>query len=424
MHKHWIVLAPFVLAALACNLPAAPSGGVVSADAGATAAAATLAASGATAGATGVPTTGSAATASTSIPGSTPSLEPVGGLPAPLYYLGDDSQVWRVEVDAATLTQITFEPMRVVSFDVSLADGSVAYVSNNTLFRVDALGAGRTQFLNGPPLPAAEDYAGQVNGTIGAVLWSPTGDRIAYGLGGVNVYDLPSGETVLLLPSSPYPDLSGELPPDPIRFYSPASWAPDGARLLVNVSYFPEAGGLAFLTLDGTSYEELTNPDGIVCCSPAWSTDATAVYTSSAQVGMIAAGLWRADIATGQGVALIAGQQPDGSWALPGFAALLSDGQLYYFFATSSEEYPTGDELLTMTRSAPDGVAGRTALRADGYQVFNVLWDHDARGAVIVDTSTVDFSVYPSTGTMIWLPADGGPAVTLPAPGRDMVWGR
>jgi hypothetical protein len=63
-------------------------------------------------------------------------------LPHTLYFLGPDTasltQVFRIERDGRTQKQLTFEPESVNDFDVSQADGSVAYVAGNStvsLFR-------------------------------------------------------------------------------------------------------------------------------------------------------------------------------------------------------------------------------------------------------------------------------------------------
>src|SRR5262245_31419682 len=61
-------------------------------------------------------------------------------LPAPVYYLasaGPTQQIWRVDTDGSTRTQITKESASVTDFDVSPGDGSVAYVSGNALIKAD-----------------------------------------------------------------------------------------------------------------------------------------------------------------------------------------------------------------------------------------------------------------------------------------------
>ena len=66
-----------------------------------------------------------------------------------MYFLNNDSaglvQVYRLDKDGKTVTQITFEPVKVDHYDVSSVDGSVAYVSNNQMFMVDASGGKSSQ---------------------------------------------------------------------------------------------------------------------------------------------------------------------------------------------------------------------------------------------------------------------------------------
>src|SRR5512138_140610 len=62
---------------------------------------------------------------------------PTGALPHTFYYLAPDSagiaQVFRMETDGTTQHQVTSESVNISDYDVSLVDGSVAYVANNQL---------------------------------------------------------------------------------------------------------------------------------------------------------------------------------------------------------------------------------------------------------------------------------------------------
>ena len=74
-------------------------------------------------------------------------------LPHTFYFLGTDTadltQVFRIERDGETQKQLTFEPDSVKDYDVSLADGSVAYVANNQLLLVNADGSDRRLLVDG-----------------------------------------------------------------------------------------------------------------------------------------------------------------------------------------------------------------------------------------------------------------------------------
>lgn len=344
-------------------------------------------------------------------------------LPAPLYFLGEDEQIWRVEVDATTLAPVTAEPDAVVEFDVSPLDGSLVYITGNTLVRTDSMGGGRAVLVAGSSAPAEPDEQ-----WYGAVfsdpVWSPDGRQIAYGSNGVNVYSLDSNASTVLLPSDPFPtDFSDA--PELIQFYRPAEWSPDGTRLLVSVSYFPEGGTLRVVDLSDGSQVGITNPDGYVCCYETWSRDGLNVFFANDMVGMYESGLWRADVVGGMGVTLIAGEE-NGLYSLVAYPYQANDGQLYTFMAIT-QAFPEGYIPLAMTRSAPDGVTGRATLRSDSYILADVLWDPDGRGALIGDMSAQIMSVgYPAQASnpFLWLPSDDSPAVTLPAMGSMPQWGK
>src|SRR5512134_191409 len=98
-----------------------------------------------------------ALTASAAEQGLTPVLTPPpstsGLLPFSMYFLHTDSagilQVYCLEKDGKTVSQVTFEPVEVTSYDPSPVDGSVAYVSNNQLLLINADGGNRRMLLDG-----------------------------------------------------------------------------------------------------------------------------------------------------------------------------------------------------------------------------------------------------------------------------------
>ena len=103
-------------------------------------------------------------------------------LPAALYLLSDQSgsdQVYRLEQDGMTLTQVTFEPAPVRDFSVSSV-GRVAYISDNDLWLANADGSERTQMVDGPPQPSVEDN-NRINLEMSAPRWGPDGgqERVA-----------------------------------------------------------------------------------------------------------------------------------------------------------------------------------------------------------------------------------------------------
>src|SRR5688572_20292976 len=84
----------------------------------------------------------------TNVPEATTNL-----LPQSLYFLGRDSQsltqLYRMQRDGKTVTQLTFEPLNVTDYDVSIVDGSLAYVASNQLLLANADGSNRRVLVDG-----------------------------------------------------------------------------------------------------------------------------------------------------------------------------------------------------------------------------------------------------------------------------------
>src|SRR5512138_889517 len=88
-----------------------------------------------------------------------------GLLPHALLYLGRDNmgvmQVFRMARDGKTATQLTSEPTDVTEYDVSPADGSIAYVVNNQL--VYANGSVRRVLVDGGAVDPNNQLINQVS---------------------------------------------------------------------------------------------------------------------------------------------------------------------------------------------------------------------------------------------------------------------
>lgn len=354
-----------------------------------------------------------------------PTATPVPVLPAPLLFLSDRSgsnQIWRLADDSVTLTQLTNEAAPVIDFDVSPVDGRLAYVSGNDLLIVNADGAERMVFVNGPDLPPAPDSSSQISSSIGQPHWSPDGTQIAFGLNGVNLLGLSGGTPTVLIASDSVPQ-PPDFEPQGARFYWPSQWSPDGSRLLVNFAYFPEGGGVGVINSSGGNLTDIVSPEGIVCCNESWSIDGTAIYYANDSVGLISAGLWRADATSGESVTLFEGVVDD-VFTLVSHARQASDSRLYYFL-TRTNGFPTGYASLTMYSAGVDGISNQIQLRGDAYAIGEALWAPDGRGAVIVDvTAGVNSAPISFAGPLLYLKSDGGLPIDLTDDGHNLHWGK
>jgi WD40 repeat protein len=339
-------------------------------------------------------------------------------LPQSLYFLKNDNagfmQVYRLDPDGKTTRQITFEPSNVESYDVSPKDGSVAYTSNNQLLLVNSDGAGRNVLVDGGPLDSDDAY---ITRRVGGVVWSPDGETIAFGFGGLNFYALSSGGANRVLEN-----LVDTSPGIPIlrEGYAPVAYAPDGRKLLVNIAYY-EGGVYAIYYLDGgTLVRSPENP--VSCCVGSWSPDGSVYYAASPYLGLIAPGLWRIN-ADGTVVALLGIDSSQGGPIHFAQSPILGpDGRLYFFYnSVPSVEEVTSRTPLFMVSSEQDGVSDRVNLLPTPFDPVNeILWAPDASFAVMAFAPLPE--VYQG-GRVEMVYTDGRPRITLVPFAQDMRWG-
>jgi Tol biopolymer transport system component len=339
-------------------------------------------------------------------------------LPHSLYYLNNDKagllQVFRVAKDGKTFQQITFEPARVDSFDVSPIDGSVAYGSNNQLLLVDANGAGRRILLDG----GAVDGNAPFMNSVGNPVWSPDGKTIAFGHNGLNFYSLDTGSINNVLPDEV--DTSAGFP-IARSLYSPNRYSPDGTKLLINIGFY-EGGTYGVYRFSDNTVLRLSRSDGsMVCCEVRWVPDGSGLYVASRSIGMADSGLGYADASTGNVTMLLPGSAPDTTFNFAAGPQVGRDGKLYFFF-NNLPQIPTASHTpLYLVRSGTDGVTGRAQLKPDIYQNINeVLWAPDASLAVIAD-APIDAVNAGGTAEIVY--PDNRPDVVLTEFAQDMHWG-
>ncbi len=367
--------------------------------------------------------------------------EPVAGgvLPAPLYYLGGgpqiQNQIFRMERDGKTTTRITDEKpaqpdiLAITEFDVSPADGSLAYVvqtlPGTAVILTDDQGQNRRELVAGL--------------NANNVSWSPDGKQLAIKVtrpeatttgAEEGVYLVAPGDPELRLLQVDDPILDPNNPSPTARGYIPVAWSPDGRQLMLNAfSKVVETCEVAVINLENGKLTTLTAPEGMTtaCGSGVWSQDGQAVYVRMTNPGLSPPipGLWRADPATGETTPFIPGSPVEGTFTLVTGAHPGRDGSVYAFLGTTNEIPDVAEDpnvawpKFAMSRISADA-AQTEQLREETYENpgETVLWAPDDSGAVIGD-----FNVENGTSTLLWLPAGDGPSVDLAASSTVMHWG-
>jgi Tol biopolymer transport system component len=317
-------------------------------------------------------------------------------LPAPLYFLseaGGTNQIWRMERDAVTVTQITREGAKVDSYDVSPSGGSIAFVSRNQLILMGADGSDRR---------VVADFG---EGYGGSPKWSPDGSLLAYAQGGIRLFEPATGQDRLLRENG-----AGESVGN-VAIFSPRAWSPDGRHLLVSIGYY-EGAGLGILSIaDGELTANAPLSDMV-----AWKNDSSGILMASAWYPEMVGGdpgLWL----TGPGQDVSPLIQDAFVW----WPFQRPDSQLAYFI-----HRPAGRSVTSysaqMVASAIDG-SGEHALRnaplaLDVRDSFYALWAAD--GSAVVARI---FRPVSGSHEVLLLPAGNGPAVFLITEGFSFCWG-
>lgn len=344
-------------------------------------------------------------------------------LPHSLYFLGRDnqsiSQIYRVERDGKTVKQLTFEPVSVVDYDVSPADGSVVYVASNQLLLANADGSNRRMLVDGGTGPELRGFYRPV--------FSPGGETLAYANKGINLYSVSTGVSDLVIEDQP---LGGPLP---LETYSPEKYSPDGTKLVVHLLY-SDTSAMAIYYPAGNTLVRLTcAADNHICTDGAWfysdiewSADSSSFYVAVPTATSVYAGdsLWKVDAATGAITSLTPSTTTDGLAIVPRELHQAPTGQLYFFFGTYDLNSGFFDAPeLKLVRSEPDGVTNRTILRDENFVLMKeALWAPDASFAVVASAPTPDWDQ--EGGVLELYYTDGTKEPVWLAPyGEQMKWG-
>ena len=303
-------------------------------------------------------------------------------LPSSLYFLGgpyDRSQIWRLDADGVTLTQLTNETDGITAFAVSPRDGRLAYVSADRLHLANAEGGDPRLLADSSTVdPTIEDYV--FHSGIESLAFSPDGKVLAYAFDGLHLYTLASGEDEHVLKN--LGNLLGEPYVFALEAYSPASWSPDGTQLLFSMGYY-EGSTLAIMEMGPEKTFRRLLSEGTVCCTYSWTSDSSHILVANPWFSTDLPGLWRYDARTGQKTTLLSYQDAGDSLQFTGWPQELPSGEIVFFYFETERFTPEEGIPLKLSQSLADA-SEISAVRQEVFVPSEVLWVMDEPRAVLV----------------------------------------
>ncbi|MFN8490819.1 MAG: MG2 domain-containing protein [Caldilineaceae bacterium] len=352
-------------------------------------------------------------------------------LPAPLYFLGEDAQIWRLAQDGQTKTKVTAEAAGITAFDVSRVHGRLVYVTadEQNLIEFDPTTKQRVVKVIGidrQTLPNDQHEDAKMR----APHYSPDGQQISFAYQGINLIasGLTTDEQPQLLRPNVQVDIKTGGDVEKIRLYREAMWSPGGAYLAFYFSGWESTGYELYhwptKILTPLIYPGYNIPTGFDHWD--WGRDEQTAYIGSTSMIGPGPGFFRLDLPQGLLTPIHTEMTktqktifPEGMF-VQGIQETAT-GKLYGFLSTeiTTNQQMGAYRLYTLDpHSAPPTLLNSTTIT----NVSEILWAADSSGALVVTDRPTQEPPYPVEAVQ-WVGATGNRVEKLPIRGTQLRWG-
>ena len=219
----------------------------------------------------------------------------------------------------------------------------------------------------------------------------------------------------------------GETVRRPVHVYTPRSFSPDGAFLLLTVGFYQSSGGSpAVLRLNTAAPLVELQGAGFPCCTFRWSRDSTTIFSAHDTFGMFQPGLWRSDAATGETQVIVPSETGGDEVRVFNWPQDLGNGEIAVFVGEGPRaDYEQGLPR-PMTVATVDVEAGTIGGRLGGeWLPGEAAWLPDGSGFALTEIGdrAAGGATWPPVGTLHYVPLAGASAVELPVAAHGLQWG-